>query len=128
MGSLNALITGEPLHSRSIEDVEGLEFLLGSCSAWRQDGPKVKNLEAAVAREGSIDSAKTNFESAVLHAVNGGGQNQARAILTGALTGAQTGLAHIPQRFLNGLENGSELGQLVGRIASSIGNEKEKGR
>ena len=34
-----------------------------------------------------------DFESAVLHAVNGGGQNQARAILTGALAGAQTGLS-----------------------------------
>ena len=32
-----------------------------------------------------------DFESAVLHAVNGGGQNEARAILTGALTSTQTG-------------------------------------
>ena len=33
-----------------------------------------------------------DFESAVLHAVNGGGQNQARAVLAGALAGASTGL------------------------------------
>jgi ADP-ribosylglycohydrolase len=52
---------------------------------------------------------RDDFESAVLHAVNGGGQNQARAILTGALAGAQTGLAGIPQRFLDGLENSAEL-------------------
>ena len=44
-----------------------------------------------------------DFESAVLHAINGGGQNQVRAILTGALTGAQVGLSGIPQRLLDGL-------------------------
>jgi ADP-ribosylglycohydrolase len=45
-----------------------------------------------------------DYESAVLHAVNGGGQNQARAILIGALVGEQTGLAGILNRFLDGLE------------------------
>ncbi len=50
-----------------------------------------------------------DFELAVLHAINGGGQNQARAILTGALVGAQVGLSGIPQRFLDGLENAEEL-------------------
>jgi ADP-ribosylglycohydrolase len=50
-----------------------------------------------------------DFEQAVLHAVNGGGQNQSRAILTGALVGAQVGLSGIPQRFLDGLENAAEL-------------------
>ena len=50
-----------------------------------------------------------NFEQAVLNAVNGGGQNQARAILTGALVGAQVGLSGIPERFLNGLEHSEEL-------------------
>jgi len=50
-----------------------------------------------------------DFESAVLHAINGGGQNQARAMLTGALVGAQVGLGGIPQRFIDGLENGEEL-------------------
>lgn len=47
---------------------------------------------------------RDDFESAVLHAVNGGGQNQARAILTGALVGAQVGFSGIPQRFLDKLE------------------------
>lgn len=50
-----------------------------------------------------------DFESAVLHAVNGGGQNQARAILTGALVGAQVGFQQIPKRFVDGLTNGQEL-------------------
>jgi len=58
-----------------------------------------------------------DFESAVLHAVNGGGQNQARAILTGALTGAQVGLSGIPKRFLEGLENSGELTRLAEDLA-----------
>ncbi|HSI11122.1 MAG TPA: ADP-ribosylglycohydrolase family protein [Chthoniobacter sp.] len=59
-----------------------------------------------------------DFESAVLHAINGGGQNLARAILTGALVGAQVGLAGIPQRFLDGLENSAELTDLARRLAA----------
>lgn len=57
-----------------------------------------------------------DFEQAVLHAINGGGQNQARAILTGALVGAQVGLSGIPQRFVDGLENSSELVLLATRL------------
>lgn len=59
-----------------------------------------------------------DFESAVLHAVNGGGQNMSRAMLTGALVGAQVGLEGIPQRFLNGLENGEELLALARKIGT----------
>lgn len=44
-----------------------------------------------------------DFESAVLHAINGGGQNQARAMLTGALVGAQVGMSGIQRRFVEGL-------------------------
>ena len=64
-------------------------------------------------------SARYNndFESAVLHAINGGGQNQVRAILTGALTGAQVGLSGIPQRFLDGLENADSLLKLAAELA-----------
>ncbi|SEP41725.1 ADP-ribosylglycohydrolase family protein [Nitrosovibrio sp. Nv6] len=62
-----------------------------------------------------------DFESAVLHAVNGGGQNQARAILTGALAGAQAGLRGIPQRFLDGLEEGETLRQLAMDLATQVG-------
>ena len=61
-----------------------------------------------------------DFESAVLHAINGGGQNQARAILTGALAGAQTGLSGIPQRFLDGLENSAHLVSLATRMAAAV--------
>jgi hypothetical protein len=57
-----------------------------------------------------------DFESAVLHALNGGGQNMSRACLTGALVGAQVGLSSIPERFVNGLENHSELVKLARRL------------
>jgi ADP-ribosylglycohydrolase len=59
---------------------------------------------------------RDDFESAVLNAINGGGQNQARAMLTGALVGAQVGLTGIPQRFLDGLENSGELVELAQRL------------
>lgn len=61
-----------------------------------------------------------DFESAVLHAVNGGRQNQARAILTGALVGAQTGFSAIPQRFLDGLEEAADLIQLAWDLAAKV--------
>jgi ADP-ribosylglycohydrolase len=63
-----------------------------------------------------------DFESAVLHAVNGGGQNQVRAILTGALTGAQTGLSGIPQRFLDGLEDIDRLREMAAELAVQAAN------
>ncbi len=67
-----------------------------------------------------------DFESAVLHAVNGGGQNQARAILTGALAGAQTGLSGIPQRFVDGLELRAEVLQLARGVADQIARDKSR--
>ncbi len=63
-----------------------------------------------------------DFESAVLHAVNGGGQNQARAILTGALVGAQTGFSGVPQRFIDVLDEASELLKLAAGLASMVGS------
>lgn len=68
-----------------------------------------------------------DFESGVLHAVNGGGQNQSRAILTGALIGAQTGLSGIPQRFIDGLENGEKLKQLALELGSKVVPGKTEG-
>jgi ADP-ribosylglycohydrolase len=62
---------------------------------------------------------RDDFESAVLHAINGGGQNMSRACLTGALVGAQVGLSGIPRRFLQGLENHTELvglAQALGKL------------
>jgi ADP-ribosylglycohydrolase len=64
-----------------------------------------------------------DFEPALLHALNGGGQNQARCSLTGALVGAQVGLSGIPQRFLNGLENAPELTALARRLGEQSESE-----
>jgi ADP-ribosylglycohydrolase len=59
---------------------------------------------------------RDDFASAVLHAINGGGQNMARACLTGALVGGQIGLSGIPQRFIDGLENHTELVSLAKKL------------
>lgn len=59
-----------------------------------------------------------DFECAVLHAINGGGQNMSRACLTGALVGAQTGLSAIPERFMSGLAKGAEIVALAKRVAT----------
>ena len=61
-----------------------------------------------------------DFESALLHAVNGGGQNQARAILTGALVGAQVGLARIPERFTEGLSDSADLCRLAEALSADV--------
>ena len=59
-----------------------------------------------------------DFESAVLHALNGGGQNMSRACLTGALAGAQCGLSGIPERFISGLRDGASLVALAQQAAA----------
>ena len=59
-----------------------------------------------------------DYEQAVLHADNGGGQNMSRAMLTGALVGAQVGLSRIPQRFIYGLTEGREIVDLARRLIS----------
>ena len=61
-----------------------------------------------------------DFESAVLHAINGGGQNMARAMLTGALVGAQVGINGIPKRFIEGLENSRVLLDRAEKLAAHI--------
>lgn len=66
---------------------------------------------------------RDDFESAVLHAVNGGGQNQARAMLAGALVGAQVGLAGIPRRFIDGLERGEQCLAQARRLAVQLAAE-----
>jgi ADP-ribosylglycohydrolase len=58
-----------------------------------------------------------NFEMAVLSAVNGGGNNMARAALTGALSGALVGLKGIPDRFISGLTDHERLLRLAERVA-----------
>lgn len=71
-----------------------------------------------------------DFESAVLHALNGGGNNMSRAMLTGALVGAQVGLSGIPERFIQGLSLGGAIVELAleaARKAQEEAPEREKG-
>ena len=66
-----------------------------------------------------------DFQLAVLHALNGGGQNMSRACLTGALVGAQVGLSAIPARFLQGLQHGAEITGLAQQIATAAATAHE---
>jgi hypothetical protein len=66
-----------------------------------------------------------DFEPAVLHAINGGGQNMARAMLTGALSGAMAGLSGIPQRFIDGLERAEPLLVLAETLAGDVQRHEE---
>ncbi|NVN98586.1 MAG: ADP-ribosylglycohydrolase family protein [Geobacteraceae bacterium] len=61
-----------------------------------------------------------DFESALLHAINGGGQNMARAMLTATLVGAQVGLAGIPQRFIDGLADRDRLLAMANALAAKV--------
>ena len=68
-----------------------------------------------------------DVENAILHAVNGGGQNQARAMLTGALCGAMGGIQAIPERWLTGLEHGAERLELARSLSRQIQAEQTGG-
>lgn len=63
---------------------------------------------------------KDNFQEGVLHALNGGGQNQVRAMLTGALIGAQVGLSGIPQYLIDGLTEKEELLELADKLTKHL--------
>ena len=60
-----------------------------------------------------------DFEAGILAAVNGGGNNMARATLTGALLGAMNGLSGIPERFITGLENSEHLLEVAEIVSRS---------
>lgn len=59
---------------------------------------------------------REDYESAVLHAISGGGQNMSHAMLTGALVVAQTGLEGIPLLFINELCDGQHYLALAGEL------------
>lgn len=60
-----------------------------------------------------------DFESAVLHPVNGGGNNLGRAALTGALSGAMVGVDAIPERFMLGLYDHRKLLDEARKVAAA---------
>ena len=62
---------------------------------------------------------ENDFEMAVLSAINGGGNNMARAALTGALSGAIVGFKAIPERFISGLTDNDRLIKMANKIADA---------
>lgn len=62
---------------------------------------------------------ENDFELPVLSAINGGGNNMARASLTGALAGAQVGIRGIPERFITGLADHQLLLEMAERVAEN---------
>ncbi len=60
------------------------------------------------------------FEMPVLSAINGGGNNMARAALTGALSGALVGFSNIPKRFVDGLQDGIAILPLAEKITEHL--------
>lgn len=62
-----------------------------------------------------VSRFEEDFELPVLSAINGGGNNMARASLAGALAGAQAGLSGIPQRFITGLADSERLLEMAKR-------------
>ena len=60
-----------------------------------------------------------DFEKAVLMAINSGGNNMARASLTGALVGAGVGIQGIPERFVTGLKDHERLIALAEKVAGT---------
>ncbi len=63
---------------------------------------------------------KDNFEEGVLNALNGGGQNQVRAMLTGALIGAQVGYTNIPKRWILGLKDNDVLQTIAEQLINHL--------
>lgn len=63
---------------------------------------------------------KDDFKEGVLHALNGGGQNQIRAMLTGALIGAQVGFRNIPDNLVNGLKDRDQLLKLADDLVDHL--------
>ncbi len=59
-----------------------------------------------------------DFEKAVFAAINGGGNNMARAALTGGMSGATVGLSGIPERLVEGLNNHERIIAVAERVAA----------
>ena len=58
-----------------------------------------------------------DFEKAVLNSINAGGNQMARAALTGGLSGAMVGIQGIPERFVTGLTDHERLLGMAEKIA-----------
>ena len=67
-----------------------------------------------------------DFEKAVLYAINAGGNQMARAAMTGALSGAMVGIQGIPERFISGLNNHEHLLGLAENISDGVSQDLRK--
>lgn len=59
---------------------------------------------------------ENDFYTAVMSALNGGGNNMARASLTGALMGAEVGISKIPEYLIKGLRDHERLLDIAKKI------------
>jgi ADP-ribosyl-[dinitrogen reductase] hydrolase len=66
-----------------------------------------------------VSRYEDDFEMAVLSAINGGGNNMARAALTGALSGAIIGFSGIPKRLVEGLTDHERILRLADEVAEA---------
>lgn len=69
----------------------------------------------------------TDFESAVLTALNAGGNNMGRAALVGGISGAMVGLKAIPERLINGLKDHKRLIELAEKVVNQGARRMEEG-
>ncbi len=118
--SPDALLTPSYMAAAAVDpEIRGVKYVRPN-----YPGPRLRGHHGSIYRRCSgfrPSLVRNDFESAVLHAVNGGGQNQARAILTSTLVGAQTGISGIPRRFIDGLNEATILIKLAEDLASNIG-------
>jgi ADP-ribosyl-[dinitrogen reductase] hydrolase len=66
-----------------------------------------------------VSRFENDFYTSVMTALNGGGNNMARASLTGALAGAQVGISGIPANLIEGLNDHDHLMDMVKRVVES---------
>lgn len=96
-------------HGVRVEPAWAVSLLYGLPCAVYHQLPAVYHLAARF---------QGDFEAGVLHAINGGGQNLSRAMLTGALCGAIGGLQAIPERFVRDLHQSAARLRLSGALAA----------
>ena len=63
-------------------------------------------------REGKVNEHTDNYEDAVKMAVSFGYDTETNAAITGPVAGANYGMDHIPERWLNVLKKKEELIQI----------------
>ena len=83
-------------------------------------GHGIEALEAVPAALYAFLAHTTNFEEALVYAVGLGGDTDTIGAMTGALSGAYHGVAHIPSRWLDALEDGKHGKSYITYIAQEL--------